>query len=48
MHEDLAQMEGVPVFTVRLIFMMLIAVVIALVMKTTRNIGLKNGSIIPT
>lgn len=34
-HEDLAKVEGVPVLKVRLIFMLLMAVVVAIAMKVT-------------
>lgn len=46
-HEDLAQVEGVPVFTVRLAFMMLIAVVIALAMKIVGILLITSLLIIP-
>lgn len=46
-HEDLAQIEGVPVFAVRFIFMLLIAIVIALAMKIVGILLITSLLIIP-
>lgn len=46
-HEELAQVEGVPVFTVRLLFMLLLAVVIALAMKIVGILLITSLLIIP-
>ena len=46
-HEDLARVEGVPVFAVRLVFMMLIAVVIAVAMKVVGILLITSLLIIP-
>ncbi|HXH04538.1 MAG TPA: zinc ABC transporter permease subunit ZnuB [Candidatus Competibacteraceae bacterium] len=46
-HEDLAQVEGVPVFIVRLAFMVLIAVVIAVAMKVVGILLITSLMIIP-
>lgn len=46
-HEELAQVEGVPVFPVRLTFMLLIAVVIAVAMKVVGILLITSLLIIP-
>ncbi|MCB1804590.1 MAG: metal ABC transporter permease, partial [Candidatus Competibacteraceae bacterium] len=46
-HEELAQVEGVPVFAVRLLFMLLMAVVIALAMKIVGILLITSLLIIP-
>ncbi|MEZ5590159.1 MAG: zinc ABC transporter permease subunit ZnuB [Gammaproteobacteria bacterium] len=46
-HEELAQVEGVPVFAVRLMFMLLMAVVIALAMKIVGILLITSLLIIP-
>lgn len=46
-HEDLARVEGVPVFTVRLLFMLLIALVIAVAMKVVGILLITSLLIIP-
>jgi zinc transport system permease protein len=46
-HEDLARVEGLPVFTVRLLFMLLIAIVIALAMKIVGILLITSLLIIP-
>lgn len=46
-HEELAQVEGVPVFRVRLLFMLLIAVVIAVAMKVVGILLITSLLIIP-
>ena len=47
-HEELARVEGVPVFFVRLIFMLLLAVVIALAMKIVGILLITSLLIIPS
>ena len=47
MHEDLARAEGVPVGVVSLVFMLLIAVVIALAMKIVGILLITSLLIIP-
>ena len=46
-HEELAQVEGVPVFAVRLAFMLLIAIVIAVAMKVVGILLITSLLIIP-
>jgi zinc transport system permease protein len=46
-HEELAQVEGVPVFAVRLVLMLLVAVVIALAMKIVGILLIASLLIIP-
>ncbi|HRF43679.1 MAG TPA: zinc ABC transporter permease subunit ZnuB [Candidatus Competibacteraceae bacterium] len=46
-HEELAQVEGVPVFAVRLAFMLLIAIVIAVAMKVAGILLITSLLIIP-
>ena len=46
-HEELARVEGVPVFPVRLAFMLLIAVVIAVAMKVVGILLITSLLIIP-
>ncbi|MCP5159626.1 MAG: zinc ABC transporter permease subunit ZnuB [Gammaproteobacteria bacterium] len=46
-HEDLAQVEGVPVFAVRLAFMLLIAIVIAVAMKVVGILLITSLLVIP-
>jgi len=46
-HEELARVEGVPVFAVRLLFMLLLAVVIALAMKIVGILLITSLLIIP-
>ncbi|HRD66809.1 MAG TPA: zinc ABC transporter permease subunit ZnuB [Candidatus Competibacter sp.] len=46
-HEDLAHVEGVPVFPVRLAFMLLIAIVIAVAMKVVGILLITSLLIIP-
>ena len=46
-HEDLARVEGVPVFPVRLAFMLLIAIVIAVAMKVVGILLITSLLIIP-
>ncbi|HRY15419.1 MAG TPA: iron chelate uptake ABC transporter family permease subunit, partial [Candidatus Competibacteraceae bacterium] len=46
-HEELAQVEGVPVFAVRLAFMLLIAIVIATAMKVVGILLITSLLIIP-
>ena len=46
-HEELAQVEGIPVFAVRLLFMLLIAVIIALAMKVVGILLITSLLIIP-
>ena len=46
-HEELAQVEGVPVFQVRLAFMLLIAIVIAVAMKVVGILLITSLLIIP-
>ncbi len=46
-HEELARVEGVPVFAIRLVFMMLIAVVIAVAMKVVGILLITSLMIIP-
>ncbi|HRE54294.1 MAG TPA: metal ABC transporter permease [Candidatus Competibacter sp.] len=46
-HEELARVEGVPVFQIRLAFMMLIAVVIAVAMKVVGILLITSLLIIP-
>ena len=46
-HEELAQVEGVPVFAVRLAFMLLIAIVIAVAMKVIGILLITSLLIIP-
>ncbi|MFO1372223.1 MAG: zinc ABC transporter permease subunit ZnuB [Candidatus Competibacteraceae bacterium] len=46
-HEELAQVEGVPVFPVRLAFMLLIAIVIAVAMKVVGILLITSLLIIP-
>lgn len=46
-HEELARVEGVPVFAVRLLFMLLMAVVIALAMKIVGILLITSLLIIP-
>ena len=47
-HEELARVEGVPVFAVRLMFMLLLAVVIALAMKIVGILLITSLLIIPS
>ena len=47
-HEDLAQVEGVPIFRVRLGFMLLIALVIAVAMKVVGILLITSLMIIPS
>ena len=47
-HEELARVEGVPVFAVRLLFMLLLAVVIALAMKIVGILLITSLLIIPS
>lgn len=47
MHEELARVEGVPVFAVRLGFMTLIAVVVAIAMKVVGILLITSLLIIP-
>lgn len=46
-HEELAQVEGVPVSTIRLIFMLMIAIVIAISMKIVGVLLITSMMIIP-
>ncbi|MDQ5910973.1 MAG: Zinc transporter permease subunit ZnuB [Pseudomonadota bacterium] len=46
-HEELAQVEGVPVFAVRLAFMLLIAIVIAVAMKVIGILLITSLLVIP-
>ena len=46
-HEELARVEGVPVFQVRLAFMLLIAIVIAVAMKVVGILLITSLLIIP-
>ncbi len=46
-HEELAQVEGVPVFPVRLAFMLLVAIVIAVAMKVVGILLITSLLIIP-